>query len=146
MPLQTRDATMDSRVRIGSTPNQLIRRLAVESLLDGVIDEGASAKTARQGAREATDPVVRALLMRVAEEEEGHADLARRIVAWGVGEEPEVLQALRTALLRSETGRASGDPDDLVESGRVGTAVKTTLFREAHEEARRFVATLADHS
>jgi hypothetical protein len=125
---------------------QLVRRLAVESLLDGVIGEGASARTARRGAREATDPVVRILLMRVAEEEEGHAKLARKIVAWGVGEEPDVLQALRAALQRSKGGRASGDPEDLVESGRVGTAAKTTLFHEAHEEARRFVATLADRS
>ena len=114
----------------------------MESLLDGVINEGVSAKVARMGAREATDPIVAMVLTRVAEQEEGHAELARRVILWGVREDSSVLPALRAALRASERTRASGDPDDLVASGRVGKAARSELVGEARDEARRLVASM----
>jgi hypothetical protein len=64
------------------TAAQRVRRVAVESAIDGCIGEGAAAAMAREGAKLAKDPVVAAVLARIAREEQTHADLAGAIVAW----------------------------------------------------------------
>jgi hypothetical protein len=75
-----------------------LRRLAVESLLDGCIGEASAAEGARRGACHALDPAIRRALERIAREEAGHAQLARAIVDWTLGEDPTIARALDDAL------------------------------------------------
>lgn len=59
-----------------------LTRLAVESLVDGVLGEGRAAGRLERRAKAAKDPVLRALLEQIATEERAHAQLAKDIVTW----------------------------------------------------------------
>jgi hypothetical protein len=59
----------------GSVDDALVR-LAVESYRDGCVGEGAAAEGARRALVGAEDPLARAALSRIAEDEQRHADLA----------------------------------------------------------------------
>ena len=65
-----------------------LRRLAVESFLDGWLNEGAAAAQLRDRADEAASHEDRARLRSMAEDEQRHADLARAIVTWCFDEDP----------------------------------------------------------
>lgn len=65
-----------------------LRRIAVESYLDGWLNEGRAARELRGRAVHAASPVERDALMTMAEDEQRHADLAREIVTWCFEEEP----------------------------------------------------------
>ncbi len=78
----------------------------MSSLLDGALNEGASAEVARTRAARATDPDVRALQERIAEDEARHAELAWDVIAFCIarGDAP-VRVALARALARLERTR-----------------------------------------
>ena len=59
-----------------------LTRLAVESLVDGVLGAGRAAQRLELRAKAASDPVLRELLQQLATEERAHAQLAEDIVAW----------------------------------------------------------------
>lgn len=59
-----------------------VTQLAVESLVDGCLNEGVAAALAAAAARSATDSAVRATLEVIAKDEATHRDLAWDIVAW----------------------------------------------------------------
>jgi hypothetical protein len=59
-----------------------LARLATETVIDGCLGEGLAAACAREAAAEATDPVVRAHLTAVAQEEHQHAELAWAVLAF----------------------------------------------------------------
>lgn len=65
-----------------------LRRLAVESFLDGWVNEGAAAVQLRERADGAASHEDRDLLRAMAEDEQRHADLARAIVTWCFDEDP----------------------------------------------------------
>ena len=65
-----------------------ISSIAVESFLDGWVNEGAAAAALRVEAESLERAEDRAALHAVADEEEGHAALARDIVTWCLDEEP----------------------------------------------------------
>jgi len=65
-----------------------LRRLAVESFLDGWVNEGAAAADLRERAERATSPEDEAELRSMAEDEQRHAELARSIVTWCFEEDP----------------------------------------------------------
>lgn len=65
-----------------------LRRIAVESYLDGWLNEGRAARELRGRAVHAASAVERDALMTMAEDEQRHADLAREIVTWCFEEEP----------------------------------------------------------
>lgn len=65
-----------------------LRRLAVESFLDGWVNEGAAADQLRQRAAQATSVEDRDRLASMAEDEQRHADLARSIITWCFEQEP----------------------------------------------------------
>jgi hypothetical protein len=100
--------------------------LALETLLDGCINETISAALASSAASSATDPALAAALAGVASDEARHAELAWQIVAWCVRTSgPALLPALRetaaAAALASPT--RSPDPrDDLAAHGVLGDA------------------------
>ncbi len=71
---------------------------AVETLVDGCVGELVASLEARDAAARATDPVVAAILERIADDEERHAELAWKMLAWACSAGGErVLDALRTA-------------------------------------------------
>lgn len=59
-----------------------LARLAVESLRDGVLNEGYAAWLAGQQAARATDPRVRDTLDVIARDEADHADLSADVLSW----------------------------------------------------------------
>ncbi|HEU4728622.1 MAG TPA: ferritin-like domain-containing protein [Kofleriaceae bacterium] len=67
-----------------------LRRLAIESLLDGCVAEGIAADVAARGCADAEEPAIRAALAMIARDEVRHAELAWDILAWCVetGGEP----------------------------------------------------------
>lgn len=65
-----------------------LRRIAVESYLDGWLNEGRAAGELRKRAVHAASAVRRDALMTMADDEQRHADLAREIVTWCFEEEP----------------------------------------------------------
>jgi hypothetical protein len=58
--------------------------LAIDTLLHGCVGETVAAEHARRSAETAQDPVLRALFSQIAEDEEDHAALAFRLLAWAV--------------------------------------------------------------
>jgi hypothetical protein len=85
-------------------PTALLRRLATEALWDGCVAEGVAAAVARRSAGLARDEATQRALSTIARDEQGHADLARHVVAYclSAGGRP-----IRDALVESfEAGRA----------------------------------------
>jgi hypothetical protein len=115
----------------------LVERLALESLLDGCIEEGVAAESARMGAADAIDPAIRRVLDRIAREESGHAELAHAILEWAVLEEPSVLPTLWSALERSRRRlrRPLIDTESLLRHGRLSGVAAVTLAHAAHDAA-----------
>jgi len=70
------------RVGAGDAGPVDARRVFRETFGDGCVGETLAALEARAAAREAADPAVRAALERIADDEERHAELAWRVVAW----------------------------------------------------------------
>jgi hypothetical protein len=133
--------------RRAETRPALLARLAIDSLVDGCVGEGAAAQSAALGAERATDPIVRSALQRIAREEATHAELAWAIVGWVLGEEPQLASAVSERLDRfmreqsgsPESGEAS-EGGDLASHGRVSIAERKGQLLRAGDEARRRLA------
>lgn len=119
----------------------LLRRLALDSFWDGCLGEGAAAAEARRTRFVAKDEPTCEALSVIARDEQGHADLSERIVAFclSVGGKP-----VRDALMES-VERASAHEEwrmaDLVEEAAEDTDAcvfgvpDETVRRLAREEA-----------
>jgi hypothetical protein len=113
--------------------------LAVETFVDGCVGEAAAALALREGAAAAEDGAVRAILDRIAEDEERHAELAWRTVSFALVEGGDaVARALvsAAAMLRGEPGsdaRAPAGPD-LASCGALGEAARRAIRRAATAE------------
>src|SRR5262249_27995503 len=66
--------------------DEALLRLAIESLIDGALNEGLAAACAREAAARACDPAVRSVLTRIAEDEAEHASLGWDICVWAATE------------------------------------------------------------
>ena len=80
-----------------------LARLAVESLVDGVVGEGDAAKRALQVASDSRNARVVAAKERIAREEQGHASLSGDIVSWCCAEGGGDVRRLVSAAERSLT-------------------------------------------
>jgi hypothetical protein len=89
--------------------------VALDTFVEGCVGETIAAACARRAASLAADPVVRAVLERIADDESEHAALAWTTIAWLVEREgPEVLAALRDRaerLRHAEPNASTIDPD-----------------------------------
>jgi hypothetical protein len=93
--------------------------LARTTFVDACVGESVASAALAENSRQASDPVLRDLLARMAADEERHAELAWRIVAWALREGgAEVASVLRAAqadvldelvALTEATDRAAGD-------------------------------------
>jgi hypothetical protein len=70
----------------GGISRHSLAEIAEAAAAEGCIGETLSAMCARAAFEEASDPAVRAALARIAEDEEGHAALAWRFVAWALAQ------------------------------------------------------------
>ncbi|MDC0746454.1 hypothetical protein [Polyangium mundeleinium] len=110
----------------------LLRKLALESFWDGCVGEGAAAAEARRALRDTTDEPAREALSVIARDEQGHADLSERIVAFclSAGGKP-----VRDALVESVERRRS------IEEARLSAHVEVGA---EDAEARAFGVPAAD--
>jgi hypothetical protein len=113
-----------------------LAELALETFVDGCIGETVAALEASRAAELARDPVVAAILRRIAADETRHAELAWAIVAWCVRAEPALLGELDAALAEvRRQPRATAD-HDLGVHGVLGTAPRHDAV---HDVAREVV-------
>ncbi len=126
---------------IGPTVPASLAALARDTFLDGCAGEAAAALALREAAAMATDGAVRAILTRIAEDEERHAELAWRTVAWALrtgGE--EVAHALReaTATLAAEltasAPEAPASEEELAAHGALGEGARRAIRARALAE------------
>jgi hypothetical protein len=107
--------------------------LALATFVEGCVGETLGAVEAREAAAHAVDPVLRAALERIADDEARHAALAFRFVAWALERSPTTfVQKLRAALESArvaETARDPGNDDCGGEPERYG--VLTAAHRRA---------------
>jgi hypothetical protein len=112
--------------------------LAVETFVDACAGESAAALALREAAAAAHDPAVIALLSRIAEDEERHAELAWRTVAWALSTGgPAVARALADAInaLRVDLAQPGPEPEpDLTAHGVLGRAAQHAIRRRALAE------------
>lgn len=112
--------------------------LAAETFIDACAGESVAALALREAAAAAVDPEVAEVLTRIAADEERHAELAWRTVAWalragGAG----VRQALLASVRRLEdellAAEGTGAPDamDLRAHGVLGAAAQREIRRRA---------------
>jgi hypothetical protein len=95
---------------VGALDTVSLERVVERALSEGCVGETAAALEARFALEGATDPVVRSVLEGIVVDEERHAALAFRFVAWAVEREPRLLASLRARVAASaaaETGDES---------------------------------------
>lgn len=63
-----------------------VRELAVEAAIESCMGETVAAMLAREGAHRAEDPVLKQVLEAIADDEQRHAELGWRIVAWALSQ------------------------------------------------------------
>ncbi len=94
---------------VDAPPRASLEDVALATLVEGGLGETVAALEARMDAARSEDPVVRAILLEIADDEERHAELAWRTLAWAVREGGAALaHALADAVRDLE--RAGGDP------------------------------------
>jgi hypothetical protein len=91
-------------------PAEAIVRAAVR---EGCVEETLAAAEAELAAHRATDPVVRAVLTAIAEDEARHAVLAWRFVDWALERDPSLATAVRDELRRATT--VTDEADDALD-------------------------------
>jgi hypothetical protein len=78
--------------------SRTLAAIARSTFIDACVGESLASATLADASRRASDPVLRDLLATMAEDEERHAELAWRIVAWALRSgDPEVARALADA-------------------------------------------------
>jgi len=124
---------------LGGAPSLVT--LARDTFVDGCAGEAAAALALREAAATARDGAVSAILARIAEDEERHAELAWRTVAWALrtgGEEVagtlrEAAAALVAEVAASEVTAAASE-QDLAAHGALGETARRAVRSRAVTE------------
>ena len=108
----------------------------ITTIREGCIGETLAALEATEAAANATDPAVRAVLVQIAADEERHALLAFRYVAWAIAGGGEELSAVVAAEIEREA--AMGEPmavscgeEGMLVHGITGAARGAEIRRQA---------------
>lgn len=119
------DVTLDSAVK--------------NTLLEGCIGETLAAAEAQAACEHARDPVVRAILERIAADETRHAALAFRFVTWALGRgDPRIAELVRRTLdapvqIAIETNAAAAPESALLHAGVLPAQHRAQVRRYAYE-------------
>lgn len=89
-----------------------VARTLLETVRDGCVGEALAALEARAAAERAEDPAIREALERIADDEERHAELAYRVLAWLARSRPEVARDLATVRVGAGSAGAPDAPDE----------------------------------
>lgn len=96
----------------GGSPRRALADVAEAAAEEGCVGETLSAMCARAALDEARDPAVRAALARIAEDEEAHAALAWRFVAWALSQgDAETNLRVRRVFEGARGDAAAGEAD-----------------------------------
>jgi hypothetical protein len=115
-----------------------LERFITTLLLEGCIGETIAAIEAQEALAHARDPVVREVLVTVAREEQRHAELAWRTLAWLVAQGRVARGLVDAVLARTResaavAGRADPKEGDLLAHGIVGESRRRELRADALE-------------
>jgi hypothetical protein len=120
------------------TPRDVTRQLAAlveQVFVDGCIGETAGAVEARVAADSAVEPSVRCALERIARDEESHAELAWRALAWLLERDPSARTVVERRLAEFSVERANrGAAQDLGPHGRIDGATRAEIARACLEQ------------
>ena len=105
--------------RAAESAAERLRRVALETAIDGCIGEGTAAEAARAAAGLATDPVVRDVLARIAREEQQHADFAWALLAWCLAQDAALAPVVNEALANEPAPKLARSRLDLAAHGRI---------------------------
>ena len=96
---------------------------------EGCIGETVAAVEAAEAAARAEDPTVKKVLERIAADEQRHADLAWRYVAWAISEDASFASVLLSEVVakRAERHAATADDRRLLAHGMVTDAVRAEI-------------------
>ncbi len=140
-------AVRDARPLAGSR-KMVLARLAVDSLIDGALHEGVSARVIAQLARRSEIAAIRSLLKELAADEGRHAAHGWQVVAWCVSEGgAPVLNALRGAVRALPTNMVSSLPSGAADGaweryGIHGHALEAAEYHKARKDIMRRVHAL----
>lgn len=128
---------------------EALSRLAIESWLDGCLNEGIAAAQAAASARLATDPSVRRTQRLIARDEAGHAELAWDVLEWAMREGPpavrdRVASEIELATPTVEKDDESLDLEWLQRQGRVSAKTKALVAAQQAERAQARLKRLLD--
>ena len=109
--------------------SRTLATIARTTFIDACVGESVASAALAESSGRATDPVLRDLLAKMAEDEERHAELAWRIVAWALRSgDPEVARALTEAQDEVIAELVSLTHD--VVAGDPGDELRATVLRE----------------
>ena len=116
---------------------EALRRLAVESWVDGCLGEGRAAETAAREGSRATDRRARDVQHGIASDEASHADLAWDVLAWTVREGGDDVRHAVWAARDAEPDHGSGGPSaiDLRAYGILDDASHRSIADETRARA-----------
>ncbi len=118
----------------GALDAQDDRAILITTIREGCIGETLAAIEAAEASAHATDPAVRAVLTQIAADEERHALLAWRYVAWAIGNGGEAMAVIAAAELEAVFAEpiAVGESNDaLLVHGVTGDARGAEIRRQA---------------
>jgi hypothetical protein len=134
-------------------------QLAANTVREGCVGETLAALVAAEQARAATDPIARAALLKIAEDEARHAELAWQIVRWSLSfgdvETRAAVEQAFDAAVESHYASAATEPSfqaqQLRAHGRLSDAERAQMALRAVREvvtpcARALLAALEDAS
>lgn len=109
-----------------------LQTIVCANVEEGCVGETLAALEAREAARRATDPIVRAALEAIAFDEEQHAQLGWAVWGWALGVAPEVKEASESAFERAIASTRAGLPNDatgeeLEPHGRLANSTRRAL-------------------
>ena len=112
-----------------------IAKLAVESLVDGCLNEGVAAAVAAAAGHAASDAAVRATLEVIAKDEASHRELAWDVVAWCVRVSDRARESIASSMERlPRQARFDDCAAEVAGHGRLGAAGQREIFERVRAE------------
>jgi hypothetical protein len=119
----------------GALDGDDLRTILYNTIHEGCIGETTAAVEAAEAAGRVEDPVVRAVLLKIAEDEGRHAVLAWRTIQWALAASPDlrgfVMETFQAALVMPPQVEVSAADEARAGLGIIGGSLSLTLRRQA---------------